>query len=178
MFCRKCANCLTWNISVYLQPSHTGNNIPVPVVFISSFWFFIDNNYYYLCFFLCLDLLQGYENDLVNEDYLLSALDGVDMDSLPGYTVTQIPPGQLPGYTVTQILPGQLPGYTVKQILPGQLPGYTVTQIPPGQLPGYTVTLSHSLLGKLSYFHVPYLQRRPWIRIWIRARYFLTLSEK
>ena len=81
-----------------MQPSHTGNNIPVPVVFISSFWFFIDNNYYYLCFFLCLDLLQGYENDLVNEDYLLSALDGVDMDSLPGYTVTQIPPGQLPGY--------------------------------------------------------------------------------
>jgi hypothetical protein len=33
-------------------------------------------------FFYCSELLQGYENDLVNEEYLLAALDGVDLKDI------------------------------------------------------------------------------------------------
>jgi hypothetical protein len=33
-------------------------------------------------FFFCSDLLQGYENDLVNEEYLLAALDRVDLKDI------------------------------------------------------------------------------------------------
>ena len=45
-----------------------------------------------IIFPLVVDLLQGYENDLVNEDYLLSALDGVDIDCLPGEQLQSLLP--------------------------------------------------------------------------------------